>query len=82
MKSIIIAAVTVLSFALSVHAETPALSDLPRKAKVSQGGITWTFSEPVPVGQFVNGDYYVVGPCTITAISPEPIISTAKKSRA
>lgn len=43
---------------------------------VSQGGITWTFDAPVPVGQFVNGDYYVVGPCTITHISPEPVIAT------
>lgn len=36
---------------------------------VSQYGITWTFSEDRPVGQFVNGDWWVVGPVTITAIS-------------
>jgi len=45
---------------------------LPLQGSVSQFGITWTFSEPVPVGQFVNGDYYVVGPFTITAIDPPP----------
>jgi hypothetical protein len=39
---------------------------------ISKDGITWTFSQAVPVGQFVNGDYYVVGPVTITAISPAP----------
>jgi len=39
---------------------------------VSQHGITWKFSEPARVGQFVNGDYYVVGPVTITSITPRP----------
>lgn len=37
---------------------------------VSQYGITWTFSQDRPVGQFVNGDWWVVGPVTITNISP------------
>jgi len=41
-------------------------------SSITKDGITWTFSEPVPVGQFVNGDYYVVGPVSITAISPQP----------
>ncbi len=41
-------------------------------SSITRDGITWTFSEAVPVGQFVNGDYYVVGPVTITAISPQP----------
>lgn len=43
---------------------------------VSKDGITWTFSQPVPVGQFVTGDYYVVGPVTVTSISPRPQTST------
>lgn len=43
---------------------------------ISKDGITWTFSQAVPVGQFVNGDYYVVGPVTITAISPAPTTSS------
>src|SRR5208282_4716646 len=37
-------------------------------ASITKDGITWTFSQAVPVGQFVNGDYYVVGPVTVTAI--------------
>jgi hypothetical protein len=41
-------------------------------SSITKDGITWTFSAAVPVGQFVNGDYYVVGPVTITAISPPP----------
>jgi hypothetical protein len=43
---------------------------------VTKDGITWTFSQPVSVGQFVNGDYFVVGPVTITAIDPPPTTST------
>jgi Bacterial Ig-like domain (group 2) len=45
-------------------------------ASITKDGITWTFSEAVPVGQFVNGDYYVVGPVTVTAISPQPTTSS------
>jgi hypothetical protein len=39
---------------------------------VTKDGITWTFSQAVPVGRFITGDYYVVGPVTVTAISPTP----------
>ncbi len=45
-------------------------------SSLTKDGITWTFNEAVPVGQFVNGDYYVVGPVTITAISPQPTTSS------
>jgi len=45
-------------------------------SSISKDGITWTFSESVPVGQFVTGDYYVVGPVTITAIDPAPTTSS------
>jgi hypothetical protein len=51
---------------------TPALADLPLLSSVTKDGITWTFSEPERVGQFITGDYYVVGPATVTAISPAP----------
>lgn len=53
--------------------KTPQLSDLPLKPSVSEYGITWTFDKPAPVGQFVNGDWYVVGPVTVTAIDPKPL---------
>jgi hypothetical protein len=45
-------------------------------SSITKDGITWTFSQPVPVGQFVTGDYYVVGPLTITAIDPAPTTSS------
>jgi hypothetical protein len=52
---------------------TPKLEDLPLRQSVSQYGITWTFEQPARVGQFVNGDWYVVGPVTVQAISPKPL---------
>jgi len=52
---------------------TPKLADLPLRDSVSQYGITWTFDKKVPVGQFVNGDWYVVGPVTVKMIDPKPL---------
>jgi hypothetical protein len=49
---------------------TPTLADLPLMTQITQWGITWTFLLPEPVGRFVNGDYYVVGPATIVDIKP------------
>jgi hypothetical protein len=48
---------------------TPKLEDLPLQGSVSQYGITWTFEKPARVGQFVNGDWYVVGPVTVDRAS-------------
>jgi hypothetical protein len=39
-------------------------------SSVSRHGITWFFDDDYPVGQFVNGDYYVIGPVTISSVSP------------
>jgi hypothetical protein len=47
-------------------------SGLTSSMSLTKDGITWTFGAAVPVGQFVNGDYYVVGPVVVTAISPAP----------
>jgi hypothetical protein len=51
----------------------PKLNSLPLKSSVSQYGITWTFAKPARVGQFINGDFYVVGPVTIEKIDPRPL---------
>jgi len=51
---------------------TPALEDLQLASSITKDQITWTFSEPERIGQFVNGDYYVVGHATITDIDPYP----------
>ena len=52
---------------------TPKLEDLPLKESVSRDGITWTFEKAVRCGQFVNGDWYVVGPATVVKIDPTPL---------
>jgi hypothetical protein len=51
---------------------TPTLAQLPKVTSLSKDGVTWTFSEPEAVGQFINGDYWVVGNATVTAVSPAP----------
>ena len=42
----------------------------PTARQVEQFGITWTFDKEYPVGQFANGDWWVVGPVTIVKIDP------------
>jgi hypothetical protein len=50
----------------------PGSTSLPLLNSVSIDGITWNFDQKVPVGRFVNGDYYVVGAVTVTSVSPAP----------
>jgi uncharacterized repeat protein (TIGR02543 family) len=38
---------------------------------IEQYGITWFFQDCEKYGQFANGDYWIVGPATITRITPE-----------
>ncbi len=52
---------------------TPKLDELPHRQRISQYGMVWTFREPVRAGQFIGGDWYVVGPATVTAIEPKPL---------
>ena len=44
------------------------------QSSVTQHGVTWTFDEEYPVGQFVSGDSFVVAPSglSITNIDPLP----------
>jgi len=46
-------------------------SDLPATDIIEQWGIAWTFEEPVPYGQFANGDHWVIGPVTIASVTPD-----------
>ncbi len=39
---------------------------------ITQYGVTWPFSEPVPAGRFVTGDWWVVGPVTVSSVTPVP----------
>jgi hypothetical protein len=62
------------------HPSAAATTTTSTATSVTKDGITWTFSTPVPVGQFVNGDYYVVGPVTITSITPQPTTAPPYKN--
>jgi hypothetical protein len=42
------------------------------RSEVSQYNITWKFDKPYPAGQFVTGDWWVVGPVKIVSVSPVP----------
>jgi hypothetical protein len=58
---------------------TPKLEDLALKDSIEQYGITWTFEKPARVGQFITGDWYVVGEVKVIKISPEPLFGDAVK---
>ncbi|MCZ7648248.1 MAG: sigma-70 family RNA polymerase sigma factor [Planctomycetota bacterium] len=45
---------------------------LPLVQSIQRFGITWRLDRPAPVGYFVNGDPYVVGPVTIVSVEPAP----------
>ncbi len=50
-------------------------SDLAAQQWVTQiqrHGITWSFTEPVLSGHYVNGDPWVVAPATVASVSPTP----------
>lgn len=51
---------------------------LPGATSISQYGITWTFAADMQTGQFVNGDYWVVGPVTITGITPASTVVSGR----
>ena len=67
---------TLLAFTLStLHAEPFGIHVEPsteRTTFLSQNGITWEFENEVEYGQFVNGDWWIVGPVTVNSVSPEP----------
>jgi len=47
---------------------------------ITQHGITWSFLETVEFGQYVNGDYWVVGPVTVVQVDPAPTTDGAGNS--
>lgn len=53
---------------------------VPAATSVSQFGITWTFNADYPVGQYANGDYYVVAPSglTIVGITPASVVVASR----
>ncbi len=63
-QSLLMAALAMFFASTAVLAQTMASS-------VSQHGITWYFDQEYEVGRYANGDWWVLGPVTITRITPE-----------
>lgn len=49
----------------------------PAATSLTHYGITWQFDVDHPVGTFVNGEPWVVGPIVVTGITPGPTQSTS-----
>ena len=73
------AALPVVIYTKDNAPKAPKLEALPLKESVSQYGITWTFEKPARVGQFINGDFYVVGATTVKMIDPKPLFGDEVK---
>jgi len=56
----------------------PTPSTASSCSSITQYGITWTFDKSYSCGQFVLGDWWVVGPVKVTGISPNPIYTSTK----
>lgn len=46
--------------------------------RVTHRNITWVFDKDYTVGQFANGDWWVIGPVVIVRISPPSLISDTR----
>lgn len=75
-RAVLIAVVLLTAYLQITSAQPSGLRLLASNPKttttISQHGITWSFDEPVHYGRFVNGDYWVIGPVTVTSVDPEP----------
>ena len=69
--------IQVLLLAIAIGCDSQdvfAKSDVKVKYRdeISQYGITWTFDKPAKTGQFITGDWWVIGPVRIVTITPSP----------
>jgi hypothetical protein len=68
-KGLILSCFLFLCLAQIAFAQAIKIED---RISVSQYGITWTFDKPAKTGQFITGDWWVIGPVTIVKITPAP----------
>ncbi len=59
-------------FLLFIQTAKGQTTKIQNRKEISQYGITWTFDKPAKTGQFITGDWWVIGPVTIVKISPAP----------
>lgn len=71
-KSFNIVLISFLYFMLNCDFGNAQVVGVDKRKEISQYGITWTFEEPVISGQFITGDWWVIGPVKIIKITPEP----------
>jgi hypothetical protein len=67
-------ALVIASFVFLMAQDSPSglrIISSSTTTSLTQYGITWTFSDQVEYGQYVNGDYWVVGPVEVIGISPQ-----------
>lgn len=76
MKSniLLLLIITILVSACGGNGKTQPNSTPPTAyaMKITQYGISWNFDKEYTCGQFVNGDWWIVGPVTISEITHEP----------
>jgi hypothetical protein len=76
LKGLSVSLIVVLAFVFFLAQNAPSgirVIEASQTDSISQFGITWTFSEPVTYGTYVNGDYWVVGPVEIVSFYPQSV---------
>ena len=48
------------------------------RRRLERHGVTWTLDRPTRAGRYVNGDWWVVGPVALTAITPACATSSGR----
>lgn len=72
-RTVSVLALVIASFVFLMAQDSPSglrIISSSSTTSLTQYGITWTFSDQVEYGQYVNGDYWVVGPVEIVEITP------------
>lgn len=57
--------------------QTFRAADVTIVDQIATNGTTFTFSAPRPAGQYANGDWWVLGPVSITSISPASTVQAS-----
>ena len=63
------ASILIVIYCAAINGQIP---EIKYRKEISQHGITWTFEKPAKSGQFITGDWWVIGPVRITQIDPKP----------
>lgn len=72
MKKSVVILGSICFLFLLINSSSAADVKPEERREVSQYGITWTFDKPVKTGQFITGDWWVIGPVTVVKITPAP----------